>query len=103
MTKLAALVVRIADLAEAEGRTLLAAARLEGTRLNASVAHLAVRLAFLAAATALALVGVGLVAYGAFLLIEPPLGRPGSAIVTGAAFFIIAGVCVWMFKRTTAR
>lgn len=103
MTKLAALVVKIADLAEAEGRSLLAVARAEGARLHTSVSSLAVAIAFLAAGTLLALCGVALLAFGAFLSIEQHLGRPAAAAITGLAFLIAAGICAWMFKQKTTQ
>ncbi|MGH7133630.1 MAG: hypothetical protein ACREJO_16995 [Phycisphaerales bacterium] len=102
MKRIAALVVRIADLAEAEGRTLLSVARQEGTRLHGAVARLAGGIAWLLAGALLGVGGVCLVAFGTMLWLEAPLGRPAAAVITGVATLAVAGGCRWMFHHKTA-
>ena len=102
MKRLAALVVRIADLGEAEGRTLLSVTRQEGARLHDAVTRLAGGIAWLLVAALLAVGGYCLVAFGTLLLLEAPLGRPAAAVITGAATLAVAGACRWMFSRKAA-
>jgi hypothetical protein len=84
------LVVRVADLVEAEGRQLR---------------HIAVRVGIALAAI---LVG-GLLAIGAFVMmligvyiwLEGPLGEGGAAFVTGLITLLVAGGAVWGAMKLT--
>lgn len=78
------MVVRVADLVEAEGRQLR---------------HIAIRvgiaLAGVLVAGVLALGGFVLLLIGIFVWLQGPLGDGGAAFVTGLITLIVAGGAVW--------
>lgn len=103
MKSLAELIVAIADLAEAEGRSFVAVARQEGAKLHEITRSLAVGLIVLIVAVPLLSIGACLVAIGIALWLEGHLGRPAAAMITGAVALAAGGTCIWLFRRMTAR
>lgn len=103
MKSLAELIVAVADLAEAEGRSFVAVARQEGGKLHEIIRSLAVGIVVLVVAVPLLSIGACLVAIGIALWLEGALGRPAAAIITGVFALAAGGACVWLFKRMTAR
>jgi hypothetical protein len=97
---IADLIVRFADLVEAEGRTLRAATREEGERLRGAVGRMAVGLALVATAVPLLCAGACLVATGLVLWLEGPLGPAGAVVVAGLATLGAGAGCLWIFKQT---
>lgn len=79
------LVVRIADLLEAEGRTL-----------RQVVTRLIILAAMIAAVTALALAGVGLLLVAAYLGLSQAIGPSWAAAALGVASLALAGGLLWM-------
>lgn len=84
---IAELVVRIADLVEAEGRSL-----------RRVVIRLCVLAAVLVAVTGLSLAGVALVVTGAFLGLSRALGWAWAAGIMGLVCLALAGVVLWMSR-----
>lgn len=125
MKAISELVVRICDLVEAEGRALVSASREQGRnllevvqeqgrtlletgrdeaqRVRAAINTLAVGFMFLLIATPLLIAGVGLILAGVMLWLEPQVGRPAAAAITGLLTLAAGGVCVWQFKRATTK
>jgi uncharacterized membrane protein len=90
---IAEMVVRVFDLVEAEGRTLLAITRAEGQRARSGLMALAVVVALLIAAVPLVLTGVWFMCAGMFWGLEGPVGRAAAAALTGFALLVlVAGV-----------
>lgn len=82
------LLVRAADLAEAEGRVL---------RMMTVRVALAVGLVVVAALTAGA--GAGALLGGLYLALAPALGAAGAAAGTGVAALILGGSIAWTARR----
>jgi hypothetical protein len=89
-------VVRVLDLVEAEGRTLLAVVQTEAARVRVSFMHaaesLAVTAALLLLAGVLTVGGIGFLAFALMWWVEARGGRPLAATVTGIAVLGIAGL-----------
>lgn len=103
MKSLAELIVAVANLAEAEGRSFVTAARQEGAKLHEILRSLAVGLVVLIVAVPLLSIGACLVAAGIALWLEGPLGWPAAATITGIIALAAGGACVWIFRQMTAR
>ncbi|CAG0997754.1 hypothetical protein PHYC_02673 [Phycisphaerales bacterium] len=99
MKRIAELVVRIADLVEAEGRSLLSVTREEAGRLHEAMGRLASSLVFLLTAVPLFVVGTCLVAAGLLLSLQDRVGLPAAAALTGLVVIGGGGACLWLFHQ----
>ncbi len=102
MKVIAQFVVRLFDLIEAEGSTLLTVVRGEARRARASAANLLLGMSFLLIAVPLTVAGVGLITVGLMWWLEAEVGRPLAAVLTGAAVLVAAGVCLMCFRAVVA-
>jgi len=78
-------VIALADLLEAEGRAL-----------RKSVMRVGGGIACLAAAVLMAVVGVGLCLWAAYLWLATPLGSAAAAAVIGGVLLCLAGGLTWV-------
>jgi hypothetical protein len=99
--RLTQLIVKTADLFEAEGRMLREVARKEGKDLRKHAANLSLGAAILIAAAPLAFLGVALLLLSIFLGLREPMGNAGAAAITGVVALAIAGVLVLVFRGVT--
>jgi hypothetical protein len=97
------LIVRVADLAEAEGRSLRGAVRAEARELRQQASRFSVGLVMLAGAGALALIGAALCVATVYTALEPVAGGPAALLGAGLFALLGAGVLIWVFKRMTTR
>ncbi len=97
--------MRVADLFEAEGRTLRHSLHAEARLLGGQIAGLGVSLAFLIAAITLLLLGILLVGTAGFLWLQDTLDTTAAAAITGAGFLFLGVIALWMFhsKATPSR
>lgn len=86
--QLSELIVRVADLAEAEGRVLRRAA-----------GRLGIGVAVGAAGAVLLVIGAGFVIAAVWLALEPRMGAAGASAVTGAAALVMAGAALYAAGR----
>lgn len=82
-------VIRVADLAEAEGR-----------HLRTIVAAVAIGFAFVAVAAMLAVIGAGLLFYAMFEALRDSMGPAPAALVTGLATLMVAGLLGFVGRRS---
>jgi hypothetical protein len=101
--RLAELVVRVADLLEAEGRTLLEVGRTEAARLQTVLLRTAVGLTFLVLAVPLLGGAFVMIARGIYLGLVSVIGAGWASTVTGLIIFGFGGLCLWAFKLITTR
>jgi len=94
------LIVRIADLAEAEGRVLRGVVRDEARGVRAFFGRLGVCAAVLLASVMLVLVGAGFVLTGLFLWLESTVGTAGGAALSGALAILAGVVLIWTYRKT---
>jgi hypothetical protein len=85
---LSRLIVKLADLLEAEGRAL---------RSGAVNIGLAAAIAFAGAIVGVA--GIGLLSWAVFALLRRVLGPPGAAAICGLALLACAGVLLWIVRK----
>lgn len=90
LSRLADFVIAIAELAEAEGRSLRRAA-----------ARLGQGMGMLAVATFLAVAGACLVLWGIYQYIETTFTPASSALLTGLFALLLAGGLAWIVHRIT--
>lgn len=102
MKRVAELVVRVADLIEAEGRALLSVTRDEAARAQRSLARMFVGMVFLGTALPLFVLGMCLVAWGMMLSLQDSLGAPAAAMITGLFVLGGGGACVWIFQHRSS-
>lgn len=98
MLRIAELIVKVADLAEAEGRVLRGVVREEAGRLKSAVGAVAVGIVFLVVAAPLLMIGVVLASWSVMLALEPAIGRAAAAAVAGIVTLAAGGGCLWIFK-----
>lgn len=98
MKAIAQLVVGVANLVEAEGRSLLTIVRNEARSARASAANLAQGFALLLIAVPLLIAGVGLLGAGLMWWLETQVSRPLAACLTGLAVIGVGGVCFACFN-----
>ncbi len=91
-------VVRVFDLIEAEGRSLLTVARGEAQRAQATVASMAMAAAFLFVAVLLCVGGCWLLGSGLMWWLETQVSRPAAACLTGLVAILVSGVCAFTFR-----
>ena len=101
MKRISELVVRIADLVEAEGRSLRGIVQSEARTFRMQVSRFVLSLAWVAGAIVLVLAGIVLIGVAEFLLIEQSWGRPAAAAVTGLGLLLLGILSIWVFNRTT--
>lgn len=89
MKRITDLIVRVADLAEAEGRTL-----------RAMVAQTALGLAWIAVGGVVVLIGLVLVLAAVYLAAADGMGPAGGAVVAGAVGLMVGGGLAWLGHRT---
>jgi hypothetical protein len=94
-------IVKVMNLLEAEGRTLLGAVQGEGRKLRGVVRDLLVGVAFLVVSIPLLTAGTLLVAAGAMWWLEAHVGRPAAAVISGLLLLAVGGVCVLVFRAFT--
>ncbi|MBX3357793.1 MAG: hypothetical protein KF745_05125 [Phycisphaeraceae bacterium] len=80
-------VVRVAELAEAEGRTL-----------RRAVTELCVLSVLLLGIAVLVLAGVGLMLAGAYMGLQAAVGAPWASVIVGAACVALSGGVLWAFR-----
>lgn len=85
MGRLIGLGLALVNLVEAEGRS---------ARRN--VSRLAARAAALFALALIFLLGVMFSLWGLFLVLEPQVGPPGAALITGLATMTLSGGAAWL-------
>lgn len=95
-------VVRVFDLIEAEGRTLLAVARHEAARVHVIVTNMLMATAILVMAVVFVLGGCGLVAMGAVAWLEPHTGQPAALVLIGIAGAALGCLSLYAFRRVAA-
>lgn len=88
MKSVSELLVRAADLAEAEGRAL-----------RASVAKSATGLGLIATSTAALIAGVLFVLASVFIAVAERVGNSLAALVTGVVAFVIGGIFLWQGRK----
>lgn len=88
MEYLARLSVAVAELFEAEGRSLMR-----------NLVRLAMAIGFGCALLLLALAGLGFILFGIFLLLAEVMPRGDAALVTGLAAFIFSGAGVFCIRQ----
>lgn len=93
MKAISQFVVRVFDLIEAEGRTALTVARGEARHIRRYAARLAMAAAVLCIAVPLCLGSVWLMAAGLMMALEPEVGRPLAAALSGLAVLVLGGLC----------
>ncbi len=98
MKQFAELVVKVADLVEAEGRSLLQTVRGESRSAREYVATMGVALACLITGTCVLIGGCALIGVAAFLWIAQYWGSAAAAGVCGAGFLLLGGIGVWIFQ-----
>lgn len=103
MKAISQLVVHVADLLEAEGRTLLSIIRDEGKRVQQATMSAAVAVMFLVMTVPFVLAGFGLLATGLLWGLEPVVGRALAAVATGVALLVIGGCCLGLFRSFSRR
>lgn len=103
MKAISQLVVHVADLIEAEGRTLLSIVRDQGRRVHEATMSAAVAVMFLVMTVPFVLAGFGLLAAGLLWGLEPVVGRALAAAATGAALLMIGAGCFAMFRACSRR
>jgi hypothetical protein len=92
-------IIRLADLVEAEGRSLRGTIRTEARSLRMGAVKVGLFVGLIAAAAPLCLTGVGLVLLAAYLWMAPELGPPGAALITGLLTLAVAGGLLWGSRR----
>lgn len=98
MRTIAQFVVRVFDLFEAEGRTLLTVVRAESRRMHSTVTNMAMGVAFLLISVPLGVAGVWLSAAGLMCWLETQVTRPLAAGLTGLAILAVGAACLACFK-----
>jgi len=96
---LAELIVRVSDLVEAEGRTLLSTLRAEGMWVRGYLARMGIGVVLLVAASVLVVAGCGLICASCFLWVQPLLGSAAAAGITGAVTLLLGILSSWIFYR----
>jgi hypothetical protein len=81
-------IVKLADLAEAEGRAL-----------RAGAAHVGLAAAVALAGAMAGLAGIGFLIWALFEALRPGLGLPGAAAVCGVLLLLAAGGLLWTVKK----
>lgn len=82
--------MRVADLAEAEGRTL-----------RDVVVRIGVAAILFIAAVAMALAGLSLVLTGVHGWLTEAVGRPGAFAIIGGVFLVVAVITTWIARTKT--
>ncbi|MBS0197654.1 MAG: hypothetical protein JSR77_12945 [Planctomycetes bacterium] len=96
-------VVHVCDLLEAEGRELRAVVRGESEQLRMGLARMAAAVTVLTASMILCLAGVGLLGIGLLLWLEPHVGRPLAAGLTGVALLALSAAGFTGFRVLSRR
>jgi hypothetical protein len=91
MRALSHFIVKVADLVEAEGRTL-----------RASVARLVMASSVALAASVVLAAGVCVVAWAIFLALDRQLGTPGAAAIAGGTLLGVAAMLFAFAHRSTS-
>jgi len=81
-------IVRLADLVEAEGRSL-----------RHSTIRLALAIALVVVATGAACVGLGLLVMAVYIVIADQIGPAPGAAIAGAVSLAAGGVLVWLGRK----
>jgi hypothetical protein len=102
MKAISQFVVRVFDLIEAEGRTLLAVVRDEAVRVHGAVVNLMLATAFLVMAVIFVLVGCGLIAFGMIRWLEPWVSLPVALVLTGVAGASLGCVSLYVCRRVAS-
>lgn len=103
MKAISQFVVRVFDLIEAEGRTLLAVVRDEGARIQAVVTNLMLATALLVMAVAFVLGGCGLIACGMVHWLEGVISRPAAFVLTGLAGASLGCISLYVYRKVVSR
>ncbi len=94
MRAISQFVVRVSELMEAEGRSAVRTARVEGRVLHGVARRLALGAALLAVGVPLCVGAIVLLAMGSVLALEPSVGRPLAVGAVGLAVLLISMACV---------
>lgn len=101
MKRFAELLVRTADLAEAEGRAVMDTLRTEGRWLRGYFARLGVSLICLLGAAVLLVAGLVLLGVAEFTYLQEHVGRPAAAALTGLTLILLGALSLWIYYRNT--
>ncbi len=101
MRAITELVVRVADLVEAEGRAARGALRAEAREFREQAGRFTIGLVFLSAAAGLVLIGACLCVGTVYAALEPAVGAAWALLGAGIAALLGAGGLIWLFKRTS--
>jgi len=85
---LSRLVVKLADLFEAEGRAF-----------RSGAVHVGLAAAIALAGILIGVAGIGLVTWAAFAWLRQGMGGPGAAVVCGLALLACSGILLWMVRK----
>lgn len=96
-------VVHVADLMEAEGRSLLGVVRGEAHRAHSTATNMAMGVALLLIAVPLCVAGVWLLAAGLMWWLETQVSRPLAASLTGLVILAAGGALMGCFKLLAGR
>jgi hypothetical protein len=96
-------VVRVFDLIEAEGRTLLKVGREEARQVHSAVNGMALGATYLLISIPLFLAGFSLLAIGLMWWLETVVSRPLAAALTGLVLLVFASAWLLGFKLNSGR
>ena len=92
-------IVRLADLVEAEGRSLRGTVRAEARSLRMGAAKMGLGFGLVAAAAPLAILGLGLLLLAVYLWLAPEIGDAGAVLIPGGLPLAIAGGLIWASRK----
>lgn len=81
-------IVKLADLAEAEGRAL-----------RAGAVHVGFAIALAVGGAVLGVIGIAAIAWAIFAALAAGMGAPGAAAVCGVVLLAAAGVLLWTVRK----
>ena len=93
--------MKVADLVEAEGRTLLYTLQAEGRWMRGYLAGFGVALVCVVGSVVLLLGGIALVGIAGFLWLQQSLGTPAAACIVGLILLALGALSLWMFHFKT--
>lgn len=103
MKALSQFVVRVFDLVEAEGRTLLAVTRDEARRAQATATNMAMAGACLLLAVVFVIGGYGLIAMGVRGWLAARVDPSLASVLTGLLTIVLAGGCLLLARAVVGK
>lgn len=102
MKAITELIVRVADLVEAEGRSVRSALRADARALRESAGRFTLGAAMTVAAAVLLLIGACLCVATVYAALEPSVGVPMALLASGLFSMACGGLVIWFVKKTLA-